>query len=109
MHGGEVFVPKIPSDAVIDLAEAMAPARGESSASGRARSCTRSCLTPDEARHAVRFESYYAVYPAFPFWRTTGFPTGEELPSGFGYSSDSNDDWLSAEQLREMAAGVEPV
>jgi UDP-N-acetylglucosamine 4,6-dehydratase len=110
MQGGEVFVPRIPSMSVMDLAEALAPGVEREIIGIRpGEKLHEILLTSDEARHAVGFESYYAVYPAFPFWRTTGFPAGEELPPGFGYTSDSNDEWLSAEQLREMAASVETV
>jgi UDP-N-acetylglucosamine 4,6-dehydratase/5-epimerase len=109
MEGGEVFVPRIPSMSVMDLAEALAPGVEREIVGIRpGEKLHEILLTPDEARHAVRFESYYAVYPAFPFWRTNGFPVGDDLPAGFGYASDSNDEWLSADQLREMAATVEP-
>ncbi|HEY5708458.1 MAG TPA: UDP-N-acetylglucosamine 4,6-dehydratase (inverting) [Solirubrobacterales bacterium] len=110
MQGGEVFVPRIPSMSVMDLAEALAPGVEQEIIGVRpGEKVHEILLTSDEARHAVRFETYYAVYPAFPYWRTTGFPTGEELPPGFRYASDTNDVWLDAEQLREMAAGVAPV
>ncbi len=110
MQGGEVFVPRIPSMSVMDLAEALAPGAEHEIVGVRpGEKVHEVLLTPDEARHAVRFEQYYAVCPAFPFWRATNFPKGEELPPGFRYASDTNDDWLSAEQLREMAAGIAPV
>jgi UDP-N-acetylglucosamine 4,6-dehydratase len=110
MQGGEVFVPRIPSMSVIDLAEALAPeAEREIVGIRPGEKVHEVLLTSDEARHAVRFEDYYAIYPDFPYWRTTGFPRGEELPPGFGYASDTNEEWLSAEQLREMAIDVDPV
>ena len=110
MQGGEVFVPRIPSMSVIDLAEALAPGVEREIVGVRpGEKVHEVLLTSDEARHAVRFEDYYAIYPDFPYWRTTGFPAGEELPPGFGYASDTNEEWLSAEQLREMAIDVDPV
>jgi UDP-N-acetylglucosamine 4,6-dehydratase len=110
MQGGEVFVPRIPSMSVIDLAEALAPgAEHEIVGIRPGEKVHEVLLTEDEARHAVRFERHYAIYPAFPYWRSSAFPAGEELPPGFRYASDTNDEWVSAEQLREMAAGVEPV
>lgn len=110
MQGGEVFVPRIPSMSVMDLAEALAPGVEQEIIGVRpGEKVHEILLTSDEARHAVRFETYYAVYPAFPYWRTNGFPAGEELPPGFRYASDTNDDWLTAAQLREMAASVAPV
>ncbi len=110
MQGGEVFVPRIPSMSVMDLAEALAPGVEQEIIGIRpGEKVHEILLTSDEARHAVRFETYYAVYPAFPYWRTAAFPSGEELPPGFHYASDSNDEWLTAEQLREMATSVAPV
>jgi UDP-N-acetylglucosamine 4,6-dehydratase/5-epimerase len=109
MQGGEVFVPRIPSMSVIDLAEALAPdAEREIVGIRPGEKVHEVLLTSDEARHAVRFENHYAIYPAFPFWRDSAFPDGEELPPGFRYASDTNEEWLSAEQLREMAAAVVP-
>jgi UDP-N-acetylglucosamine 4,6-dehydratase len=110
MQGGEVFVPRIPSMSVMDLAEALAPdAEREIVGIRPGEKVHEVLLTSDEARHAVGFEDYYAIYPAFPFWRDSAFPEGEELPPGFRYASDTNEEWLSAEQLREMAAAVVPV
>jgi UDP-N-acetylglucosamine 4,6-dehydratase len=110
MQGGEVFVPRIPSMSVMDLAEALAPdAEQEIIGIRPGEKVHEVLLTSDEARHAVRFEDYYAIYPDFPYWRTTGFPSGEELPPGFRYASDTNDEWLDADQLREMASDVGPV
>jgi UDP-N-acetylglucosamine 4,6-dehydratase/5-epimerase len=110
MQGGEVFVPRIPSMSVMDLAEALAPGVEHEIVGVRPGEKVHEVLvTQDEARHAVRFADYYAVYPAFPYWRDSAFPAGEELPPGFRYASDNNDEWLNAEQLREIAAGVEPV
>jgi UDP-N-acetylglucosamine 4,6-dehydratase len=63
-------------------------------------------LTEDEARHATGFEDYYAIYPSFPFWRTEPYPKGDELPPGFRYSSDTNEEWLDAEQIRRMAEPI---
>jgi UDP-N-acetylglucosamine 4,6-dehydratase len=109
MQGGEVFVPRIPSMSVMDLAEALAPDAEQAIIGIRpGEKVHEVLLTQDEARHAVRFERYYAVYPAFPFWRATNFPKGEELPPGFRYASDTNDEWLDAEQLQVMAAAIAP-
>jgi UDP-N-acetylglucosamine 4,6-dehydratase len=107
MEGGEVFVPKIPSMRITDLADAIAP-------DGRRRiigvrpgeKINEVLVTPDESRHAVSFDDYFAIYPDFPFWARKGYPEGEELPPGFRYASDINDRWLSAAELREMAAVI---
>ncbi len=61
-------------------------------------------LTSEEARHATAYEDHFAIYPSFPFWRGDEYPEGEELSPGFSYSSDSNDEWLSVEEIHAMAA-----
>lgn len=104
MQGGEVFVPRIPSMRVADLADAIAPGVPRRSIGIRPGEKVHEILiTEDESRHAVRFEDYYAVYPSFPFWRADDYPAGEELPPGFRYASDLNDEWLSADAIRDMA------
>ena len=104
MEGGEVFVPKIPSMRVVDLAEAMAPNVPRSTIGIRAGEKINEVLvTEDESRHAQEFADHYAIYPSFPFWRADDeYPRGRPLPPGFRYSSDSNDSWLTAEALRDI-------
>jgi len=104
MQGGEVFVPKIPSMRIIDLAEAIAPDVPRRIIGIRPGEKVHEVLiTEDESRHAVRMENYFAIYPSFAFWRSSEYPKGEELPPGFRYSSNTNDEWLSVQQLRELA------
>jgi UDP-N-acetylglucosamine 4,6-dehydratase len=107
MQGGEVFIPRIPSMRVVDLAEAMAPGIERQTIGIRpGEKIHEVLLTEDESRHAVAFDDHYAVHPSFPFWRETAYPAGEELPPGFRYTSDNNDRWLEADELRSMTSGV---
>jgi len=107
MQGGEVFVPKIPSMRIGDLAEAMAPRLPRRIIGIRPGEKVHEVLvTEDESRHAVEFDDYYAIYPSFPFWRGEDYPRGKELAPGFRYSSDTNDDWLEAEGLRKLVGLV---
>jgi UDP-N-acetylglucosamine 4,6-dehydratase (inverting) len=100
MRGGEIFVPKIPSMRIVDLAEAIAPGAGKETIGIRAGEKLHECLlTEEEARHTREFETYYVIEPEHPFWRDD---TGQEaafLPEGFSYSSNNNQSWLSAEEL----------
>lgn len=110
MQGGEVFVPRIPSMHVMDIAEALAPDASRRIIGIRpGEKIHEVLLTSEEARHASEFDDYFAIYPSFPFWRREGYPKGRELPPGFHYSSDTNDQWLTVEQIREMAGGLAPV
>lgn len=104
MKGGEVFVPRIPSMRITDLADALAPGASRSIVGIRpGEKLHEVLLTADEARHAAAFDDYLAIYPAFPFWSSGTFPEGEELPPGYSYSSDANDHWLSADEIRAMS------
>ena len=104
MQGGEVFVPKIPSMRVTDIADALAPNATRKIIGIRpGEKIHEVLLTAEEARHATSYEDYFAIYPSFPFWRSEDYPEGEELPPGFSYSSDSNSEWLTVEQIRAMA------
>lgn len=103
MIGGEVFVPRIPSMRLADLAEAIAPGVPRRTVGIRPGEKVHEVLiTEDESRHAVRFDENFAIYPSFQFWQANDYPDGEELAPGFRYSSDANDQWLSAKDLREL-------
>jgi UDP-N-acetylglucosamine 4,6-dehydratase len=107
MRGGEIFVPRIPSMRITEMATALAPDVPRTVIGIRPGEKVHEVLiTEEEARHAVRFDDHFAVYPSFPFWGETDYPRGEELPPGFRYSSDENDEWLDADQIREMAEPV---
>jgi UDP-N-acetylglucosamine 4,6-dehydratase len=104
MHGGEVFVPRIPSMKVLEIAEAIAPHAGRRIIGIRpGEKVHEVLLTEDESRRARVFEDRYVIYPQLPFWTNPNEHLGDELPPGFRYSSDSNDTWLDAEDIRAMA------
>jgi UDP-N-acetylglucosamine 4,6-dehydratase len=104
LEGGEVYVPKIPSMRVVDLAEAIAPGVPHRIVGVRAGEKIHEVLvTEDESRHAQEFDDHYAIHPSFPFWRDEELnPRGRELAPGFRYSSDRNDTWLTVAELRRL-------
>ena len=108
MGGGEVFVPKIPSMRVVDIAEAIAPDAERRIIGIRpGEKLHEVLLTQDEARHAYDIGDAYVILPEYASWPLkdmSGFP---RVPEGFHYSSDSNDHWLDVDALKEMVAGVE--
>jgi UDP-N-acetylglucosamine 4,6-dehydratase len=103
MEGGEVFVPKIPSMRVVDVAQAIAPG-AEMVVTGirPGEKLHEVLVTEDESRHARDLEDRYMIYPEFPTWRSEPYRGGQSLPDGFRYSSDKNPDRLSPEDLRAM-------
>lgn len=109
MQGGEVFVPKIPTMRIGDLAEAIAPGVPRRIIGIRPGEKVHEVLiTEDESRHAVEFDDRFEIRPSFPFWRHAEYPGGRELPTSFRYSSDTNSEWLDAEQLRRLIGESEP-
>jgi UDP-N-acetylglucosamine 4,6-dehydratase len=109
MRGGEVFVPKLPSMRVRDIAQALAPDCARRIVGIRpGEKVHEVLLTEDEARHATEFEDYFAILPAFPYWAVE-FEQGDELPPGFRYVSDRNDRWLSPDDIRVMAKPIAAV
>ncbi len=104
MHGGEIFVPKIPSMKVVDLACAIAP-KCEIDIVGirPGEKLHEAMIMEDDARHTVEFDDYYIIQPEFPWWSKKYAEGGKALPDGFAYTSDNNNDWLTVEELRKLA------
>jgi UDP-N-acetylglucosamine 4,6-dehydratase len=105
-QGGEIFIPKIPSMRVIDLADAMAPGLPREIIGIRpGEKLHEVLLTDDEARHAVETEDVYVVLPEHPWW-TDEHPwiEGKPLDDDFVYASHTNDWWLTGDELRARVA-----
>ena len=103
MEGGEIFVPKIPSMKITDIAKAVAPeAEWKLTGIRPGEKLHEILLTEDEARHAEEFDSYFAIVPEHPFWNRNNSDGGKVLPDGFNYTSNSNDKWLTIKELREI-------
>jgi UDP-N-acetylglucosamine 4,6-dehydratase/5-epimerase len=107
MTGGEVFVPRIPSMRVVDLAKAIAPeCRIEVTGIRPGEKLHELLISEDEARNTLEYDDMYLLQPIFPWWTTESASGGRPLPDGFRYSSDGNSDWLTEDQLRKMAEGA---
>ncbi len=103
MAGGELYVPRIPSMRIVDLAEAIAPGSPVQEIGIRpGEKLHEEMISPDDSRRTVIFPERYVVTPVLAEW---GFPDleGERPPDGFAYRSDSNDLWLSIDELRRIA------
>jgi len=106
--GGEVFVPKIPSMRVVDLAEAIAPGAERIVTGIRpGEKLHELLLTSDEARHAHDLGDRYVIIPEHPWWtRHEPWLTGAPLDGDFVYSSGTNDRWLGVDDLRRLLPSV---
>ncbi|MBN1793540.1 MAG: UDP-N-acetylglucosamine 4,6-dehydratase (inverting) [Candidatus Omnitrophica bacterium] len=108
MHGGEIFVPKIPSMKLVDLAHAIAPDCEIRYIGVRpGEKIHEALITQDEARHTLEFDDFFVIQPEFPRWETNNWVGGRPLASGFTYTSDTNEKWLTPTELREMAEAYE--
>jgi UDP-N-acetylglucosamine 4,6-dehydratase len=103
MHGGEVFVPRLPSIKIIDLARAIAPeAELEVIGIRPGEKLHEVLIHEDEARSTVELSDMYVVQPTTELWFGREWnPRGKLLPEGFRYSSETNPEWLNIEQIRE--------
>jgi UDP-N-acetylglucosamine 4,6-dehydratase len=107
MSGGEVYVPRIPSMRITDMAEALAPdAEWKLIGIRPGEKLHEVLLTEDEARHSYETDFGFVIHPEYVSWPLEPVPDGRGLPEGFRYASDANDRWLTPDELRVMAAGV---
>jgi UDP-N-acetylglucosamine 4,6-dehydratase len=107
MGGGETFVPRIPSMRVTDMAEALAPEAEHRVIGIRPGEKLHEVLiTEDESHHSFETDAGFVILPEYAAWELREVEGGRRLTEGFRYSSDTNDQWLTVEQLREMTADV---
>jgi UDP-N-acetylglucosamine 4,6-dehydratase len=110
MGGGEIFVPRIPSMRVMDVAQALAPdAEHRITGIRPGEKIHEVLLTEDESRHAVEVERGFVILPEHASWPLREVEGGRPLSPGFQYSSDKNDHWLDLKALQQMAADVRAV
>jgi len=109
MQGGEVFVPKIPSMRVIDLATTIAPDAKVNIVGIRpGEKLHEALISEDEARTTVELDDMFVVQPAEANWFGHAWERqGKPLPDGFRYVSDTNPDWMTLEQIQKMIAPFE--
>ena len=108
MLGGELFVPKIPSTTILDIARAVAPECKTKTIGIRPGEKMHECMIPaDEARQTVEFDKHFIIQPAFRSWTSEPpqYPeAGKSCTPGFFYTSDNNKQWLDPKQLSRLIA-----
>jgi UDP-N-acetylglucosamine 4,6-dehydratase len=108
MQGGEIFIPRIPSMNIMDLVEAIAPGcETEVTGIRPGEKIHELLVSSDEARFTLEFPDMYVIQPAHMWWEQGQWKDGKAVDHEFSYTSDTNPNWLSVEELREIVAGLE--
>jgi UDP-N-acetylglucosamine 4,6-dehydratase len=109
MQGGEIFVPKIPSIRITELAKVMAPHLPVKIVGIRPGEKLHEVMCPaDDAHQTLAFEDHFVIKPSIQFFNDTGYEKnrvgekGVPVPEGSQYSSDKNDHWLEGDTLRRV-------
>jgi UDP-N-acetylglucosamine 4,6-dehydratase/5-epimerase len=103
MHGGEIFVPKIPSMNVMDLAKALAPdSEIEIVGIRPGEKLHEVLISEDEARHTLEMDDLYVIQPAHPWWKLDSWPDAKPVEEGFRFTSDTSLRQFSAEEIETL-------
>jgi UDP-N-acetylglucosamine 4,6-dehydratase len=109
MHGGEIFVPKIPSMKLVDLGRTIAPECEVDYVGIRPGEKLHEVLvSEDEARHTLETDEMFVIQPDHSWWSRQNWSNARPLPEGFRYASDTNSRWLTAEELWGLISPEEP-
>lgn len=109
MRGGEIFVPKIPSMSLVDLAKTIAPEMPIKIIGIRpGEKLHEVMVTEDDAAHTIELSDRYVIEPSFAWWSREPYlqTGGKPVAEGFKYVSDINESWLSGEDLAKILETV---
>lgn len=103
-NGGETFISKIPSFKITDLAEAMLPGCEKQEVGIReGEKLHEVMVTKEDSEHTYEYENHYIIYPNYDWWEYNMLiPGGKPVESGFEYSSGTNSEWLSVDDIRKL-------
>jgi UDP-N-acetylglucosamine 4,6-dehydratase (inverting) len=105
MHGGEIFVPKIPSMKITDLAQAIAPECNMVVTGIRPGEKLHECMVgEDDAPYTYEFEGHYLILPSIHSWSQNAsmLKNARLVPEGFRYTSDQNEQWMTQTELANI-------
>jgi UDP-N-acetylglucosamine 4,6-dehydratase len=103
MVGGEIYVRKIPSMKVTDIALAVAPAASQEVVGIRpGEKLHEQMISPEDAPHSFEYDKYFKILPAIHNWSRDPIRinAGKQVPPDFSYTSDNNKEWMSIDELR---------
>ncbi len=103
MQGGEIFVPRIPSMRVVDLAKAIAPdCEIEIIGIRPGEKLHEILITEEEGRNTIRYNGMFVIMPQFSWWERTNYKNSIKVPEGFRYTSNENEEWLKIDDLKKI-------
>jgi UDP-N-acetylglucosamine 4,6-dehydratase (inverting) len=106
MWGGEIFVPRIPSYRILDVAEAVAPGCSHKIVGIRpGEKLHEEMITETDALNTLEFKKYFVILPSMELWNVERYLEmfeGDRCPTDFRYCSGTNDQWLTVEELRDL-------
>lgn len=109
MHGGEIFVPKIPSMKIMDLTEALAPGKPTHVVGIRPGEKLHEVMCPRDDYHlTLEFNDHFVIQPTIKFYTVMDFSrnrlgeVGRPVPEDFEYNSGNNSEWLTAKQMKDL-------
>jgi UDP-N-acetylglucosamine 4,6-dehydratase len=105
MHGGEIFVPKIPSMRIVDLANLIGPdCRHEIVGIRPGEKLHEMMVEPESGHNTIDCGSHYVIQPVLAFWNPSlnGYGSMRTCPAGFSYTSGANDRWVEADEMKQM-------
>lgn len=110
MRGGEIWVPRIPSMRLVDLARVIGPDCKQTITGIRPGEKLHEVMIPlDDGRQTLQFPGHFIVRPSFPWWGSDWHldKGGTACPDGFYYGSDNNPEWVTEQQLAHMIASLD--
>ena len=107
--GGETFISKIPSFKITDLAQAVLPGAAMPEVGIReGEKLHEIMVTREDSMLAYEYEKHFIVYPHFEWWQESKIQAGgKKVEPGFEYSSGTNTDWLSVEEIAQRLKSVQ--
>jgi UDP-N-acetylglucosamine 4,6-dehydratase len=108
MSGGEIFVPRIPSTTITDLAKAIAP-NAEIDLVGirPGEKLHEEMISENDAHRTYRFENYFVIAPTFAGWgNNSNYEKGELVAEGYSYQSDTNDWFLNVAEIEKLLDSI---
>ena len=108
MSGGEIFIPRIPSTTILDLAEAIVPgSKIEVIGIRPGEKLHEEMISENDAHRTYRFKDHYVIAPTMANWGGQDmYSGGDQVDDNFSYCSDTNDWFFSIDEIRELLASI---